>query len=34
MASNQPIRAVEVRKSDNVNIPEPGSYISGTNQAG
>ncbi len=34
MASNQPIRAVEVRKSDNINIPQPGSYISGTNSAG
>lgn len=34
MAKNQPIKAVEVRKSDNINIPQPGSYISGTNQAG
>ena len=34
MASNQPIRAVEVRKSNNINIPQPGSYISGTNSAG
>ena len=31
MASNQPIRAVEVRKDDKINIPQPGSYISGTN---
>jgi len=34
MASNQPIKAVEVRKSNNINIPQPGSYISGTNSAG
>jgi hypothetical protein len=34
MASNQPIKAVEVRKDNNINIPQPGSYISGTNSAG
>lgn len=34
MAKNQPIKAVEVRKSNTLNIPQPGSYISGTNQAG
>lgn len=33
MASNQPIKAVEVRKSNNINIPQPGSYASGTNAA-
>ena len=34
MAKNQPIKAVEVRTSNLINIPEPGSYISGTNQTG
>ena len=31
MASNQPIKAIDVIKSDSINIPQPGSYISGTN---
>ena len=31
MASNQPIKAIDVIKDDNINIPQPGSYISGTN---
>tara|TARA_R100001460_G_scaffold14978_11_gene33389 strand:- start:106 stop:627 length:522 start_codon:yes stop_codon:yes gene_type:complete len=31
MASNQPTKAVDVIPNDAINIPEPGSYISGTN---
>jgi len=31
MASNQPTKAIQVIPSDSINIPEPGSYISGTN---
>tara|TARA_R100000426_G_scaffold85889_1_gene66399 strand:+ start:77 stop:598 length:522 start_codon:yes stop_codon:yes gene_type:complete len=31
MASNQPTQAVDVILSDTINIPEPGSYVSGTN---
>jgi len=34
MASNQPIKAIQVRIDNNINIPQPGSYISGTNAAG
>ena len=34
MASNQPIKAIDVIKSDTINIPQPGSYITGTNSAG
>ena len=33
MASNQPIKAIDVIKSDTINIPQPGSYITGTNSA-
>jgi len=31
MASNQPTKAIHVIPSDSINIPEPGSYTSGTN---
>ena len=31
MASNQPTQAITVIKSDTINIPEPGSYITGGN---
>ena len=31
MASNQPIKAIDVVPSDTINIPEPGSYATGTN---
>jgi len=31
MASNQPTQAVNVIPNDAINIPEPGSYLSGTN---
>ncbi len=31
MASNQPTKAIHVIPSDSINIPEPGSYRSGTN---
>jgi hypothetical protein len=31
MASNQPTQAIDVIPSDNINIPEPGSYITGVN---
>ena len=34
MAKNQPIRAIEVISSNEVNIPKPGSYISGTSSTG
>lgn len=30
MASNQPIRAIDVVPSDTINIPQPGSYATGT----
>jgi hypothetical protein len=30
MASNQPIRAIDVVPSDTINIPQPGSYITGS----
>lgn len=29
MAKNQPIKAIDVVPSDTINIPEPGSYITG-----
>ena len=31
MASNQPTQAITVIKSDTINIPEPGSYLTGGN---
>ena len=31
MASNQPTQAITVIKSDTINIPEPGSYLTGNN---
>ena len=31
MAKNQPIKAIDVVPSDTINIPEPGSYATGTN---
>ena len=31
MSSNQPIKAIQVRINSNINIPQPGSYASGTN---
>jgi len=31
MASNQPTQAIDVIPNDAINIPEPGSYLSGTN---
>ena len=31
MASNQPTEAIDVIPNDAINIPEPGSYLSGTN---
>jgi len=31
MASNQPTEAIDVIPNDTINIPEPGSYLSGTN---
>jgi hypothetical protein len=31
MANNQPTQAVTVIKSDTINIPEPGSYLTGGN---
>ena len=31
MASNQPTQAITVVPNDAINIPEPGSYLSGTN---
>ena len=31
MASNQPTQAITVIPSDTINIPEPGSYITGGN---
>ena len=31
MASNQPTQAIDVIPNDDINIPEPGSYTSGTN---
>jgi len=31
MASNQPTQAITVVPNDVINIPEPGSYLSGTN---
>jgi len=31
MASNQPTQAIDVIPNDDINIPEPGSYLSGTN---
>ena len=34
MAKNQPIRAIEVIPSNEVNIPKPGSYASGTSSTG
>ena len=34
MAKNQPIRAIKVIPSNEVNIPKPGSYASGTSSTG
>ena len=34
MASNQPTQAVIVVPNDDINIPEPGVYKSGTNLGG
>ena len=31
MASNQPTQTITVIKSDTINIPEPGSYLTGNN---
>ena len=31
MASNQPTKAIDVIPNDTINIPEPGSYLGGTN---
>ena len=31
MASNQPTQAITVIPSDTINIPEPGSYLTGNN---
>lgn len=31
MAKNQPIKAIDVVPSDTINIPQPGSYATGTN---
>jgi len=31
MASNQPTQAIDVIPNDSINIPEPGSYLGGTN---
>lgn len=33
MAQNQPVKAIDVRPSDTLNIPEPGSVLSGTSGA-
>ena len=33
MASNQPTQAINVVKSDTINIPEPDAYITGANTA-
>jgi hypothetical protein len=34
MASNQPTQAINVVKSDTINIPEPDAYITGANSGG
>jgi len=34
MASNQPIKAIDVVLSDTINIPEPGNVASGTSSTG
>ena len=31
MASNQPTKAIDVIPNDTINIPEPGSYLGGSN---
>tara|TARA_R100000231_G_scaffold134237_1_gene107643 strand:+ start:408 stop:896 length:489 start_codon:yes stop_codon:yes gene_type:complete len=33
MAQNQPVKAIDVRPSDTINIPQPGSVVIGTSDA-